>query len=330
QNGLSDYGDAGSHLVSVTAGKNFAGGRGNITASYEFRQDDRVAFADRPVGYPGAGRFVRNPDDIPDDPDTYDYVFLPDIRYFESSPAGAIAIDDSLGAVFRGDGEPYDLGRFLPQSGFLAQGGDNTPVAAYQGDLQPRTEFHTANLYASYELTPTLRAFLEGKYVRAEAFSISQPSFDFYTYIPADNPFIPSAISNSLAPGNLAGLGYDDGVISSRDNFDIGTRNERNKRDVYRGVLGLAGDLTDYVQFELSYVYGQNDVTFRSENYRLRDRFYAALDAVDEGLIRDGVPNGNIVCRVDITGQILTNNVLEVLNDDDPLNDIITPQTFTA
>src|SRR5690606_22800280 len=78
------------------------------------------------------------------------------------------------------------------------------------------------------------------------------------------------------------------------------------------------------------YVYGQNDVTFRSENYRLRDRFYAALDAVDEGLIRDGVPNGNIVCRVDITGQILTNNVPEVLNDDDPLNDIITPQTFTA
>lgn len=329
QNGFPDSGKGDSHYLAATVGTNFADNRGNIAASYEFRFDERIAFADRPIGRPDALRIVRNPGDIPDDPDIPDNILLGDLRYSDSSPDSAVIIDTSLVPVFRGGGQPYDLGIFLPESGFLAQGGSSTPIAAYQGDLQAETEFHTFNLLTSYELTPSVSVFAEGKYVTSEAFTVSQPSFDFYNYVPADNPFIPANIEAAIAPGSLAGFGYPDGVFYSRDNFDLGTRNELVERDLYRFVGGVRGDISSDVQFEVSYVYGQNDTTFLSQNYRLRDRFYAALDAVDEGEFLTGVPNGNIVCRADLNGgNILTNNLLEVF-DIDPSNDVVVPQTFT-
>src|SRR5690606_13033089 len=41
QNGLTNYGDGSDHLLSITGGTNFAGGRGNIAASYEYRGQSR-------------------------------------------------------------------------------------------------------------------------------------------------------------------------------------------------------------------------------------------------------------------------------------------------
>lgn len=68
QNGISDFGDAESRFFSATIGKNFSDGRGNFTLNYEYRDDGRVGFGDRPNGRYEADTLVRNPDDIPDDP----------------------------------------------------------------------------------------------------------------------------------------------------------------------------------------------------------------------------------------------------------------------
>lgn len=305
QYGLSDFGDAPSTYLSATAGKNFSDGRGNIALSYEYRRDGRVNFADRPFGRPDAPFFVRNPDDIPDDPAVFDEILLTNLGYSDSSRDGAVIVDSSFVPTFRGGGQPYDGGRFLPESGFLAQGGDNTPISYYQGDLQAEVESHNVNLLLGYEITPSIRVYAEGKYVASKAFTISQPSFDFYNFVSADNPFIPQAIRGAIQPGNLSDFGLPDGVLYSRDNFDLGTRNERINRDLYRGVIGVEGDISSNARFDVSYVYGENSFTFVSENYRLADRFFAALDAVDEGEFLTGTPNGNIRCRVDLTGGVI-------------------------
>jgi outer membrane receptor protein involved in Fe transport len=314
QNGISDFGDAESNFFSATIGKNFSEGRGNFALNYEFRKDSRVAFGDRPNGRYEADTLVRNPNDIPDDPNVPDRIFLNRIGYADSSPGGALVIDGSFSPVFNGDGTPYDPGLFLPQSGFLAQGGDNTPVNDYQGDLQAGTKHHSFNAFFNYELTPDIRFFAEGKYVKSKNFSISQPSFDFYTYISEENPLIPDSV-------RAAGLGEFGGLLFNRDNFDFGTRNENLDRDLYRTVLGFDGNVSDHVKFEASYVYGRNDTTYISTNQRIEDRYFAALDVVDVGQFTSGTPNGVIDCRVNVDGGAIV--------DAGNFNYGEAPQTFT-
>ena len=296
QHGFSDFGDAPSTFISATVGKNFADDRANIALSYEFRRDGRVAFGDRPNGEYEALTLVRNPNDVPDDPNLPDNIFLDRIGWSESSPGGGIVTDFSFVPTFNGDGTPYDLGTILPDSGFLAQGGDNTPVNSYQGDLQARTKHHSANAFLSYELTPAIRFFAEGKYVRSENFTIAQPSFDFFTFVGEENPFIPQ---NIVDAGGTAAFG---GILFNRDNFDFGTRDEIFERDLYRGVVGFDGDIGENARFEVSYVYGQNDTKYISTSQRIEDRYFAALDAVDQGLFLNGVANGVVDCRVNLDG----------------------------
>ena len=305
QSGISSRGDAPNIYGSLTAGTNFADDRGNIALSYEYNRDDRV-----PGNARSSGRnldffsFRQNLADLSDDPNIVDRILYNDVRYADSSTNGAVDADIDFAPDFQGNGLVYDRGISLPGSGGVVQGGSSTPIAGYQGDLSPETEKHNVNLLANYEFSPAARLFVEGKYVNTRGFSIAQPSFDFFTVLQADNPFLPASIRGAIVPTALScaitadpdtGACGDptflpDGVLVSRDNFDLGVRGERNRRETYRGVIGLDGRISDNATYELSYVYGQTKTDFTATNYRIRDRYYAALDAVV-------APNGQIVCR---------------------------------
>ena len=302
QHGFSEFGDAPSTFLAATVGKNFSDGKGNIAFAYEYRKDGRVHYGDRPGGRFDAPLFVRNPDDFDADgndiPDVPDFVPIPYIGWQDSAPGGWIfnGVD-----IYRGDGAPYNPGVPLRNSGFRSAGGpdtDDTPVADYQGDLQAKTRHHSFNLFGEYELTPSIRLFAEGKYVNSKNFTVAQPSFDLGEYVGGENPLIPANIRQEIQDTG----GFFGGLIFLRDNFDLGTRDEFFDRDVFRGVVGIEGDLTDRLRFEASYVHGRNETDFILDDYRIEDRFYAALDAVDEGEFLTGTPNGNVVCRVSIDG----------------------------
>ncbi|RYD66482.1 MAG: TonB-dependent receptor [Sphingomonadales bacterium] len=281
QTGISNDGDAGNKFVAVTAGKNFADGRGNVALSYEFTQDDRLSsFSRTETGDPrSVYGFVREPGN------TYQRTLVNDLRYADSSRDGAVDLDLDFVPDFTGSGGVYDVGRYLG-SGGLTQGGSSTPTAGYQGDLQPDNRIHNVNLLTSFEFSPAFRLFAQGKYTNTKSFSVAQPSFDFYTYLAPDNAFLNQRFGTAASAN---------GAYLSRDNFDLGVRGESTKRETLRGVLGVDGQITDHARYELSYTYGQTKSTFLSTNYRLADRYFAALDAVDDG-------NGNIVCRSTLDG----------------------------
>ncbi|MGH6649622.1 MAG: TonB-dependent receptor plug domain-containing protein [Sphingopyxis sp.] len=305
QSGLSSRGDANNIYGSLTVGTNFAEDRGNIALSYEYNRDDRVPADARKTGRNlGLFSFRQNLADYPvDNPAIIDRILYNDVRYADSAPGGAVDVDIDFAPDFTGAGKAYDRGTALPGSGGVVQGGDSTPIAGYQGDLQPRTEKHNLNLLGSYAFSDALRLFVEGKYVKTKNFSFAQPSFDFFTTIQADNPFIPANIAALVVPNALnSEIGFPDGflpdgVLVSRDNFDMGVRGQYAERDTWRGVIGFDGRLTDNLTYELSYVYGQTRTDFLNSNYRLRDRYFAAIDAVDQGAFTTGTPNGHIVCR---------------------------------
>ena len=283
QVGISEYGDAGNRFVSLTAGHNFADDRGNVALAYEYSVSDRLNNFARPFdGDPlQAFGLQRNPDDFPDNPNVFDRIPLNDLRYADSSRAGAIDIDFDGIPEFNGDGSVYNRGRLLPSTG-LTQGGSSTALAGYQGDYLPYLERHNVNGLFSFEVSDGLRVFAEGKYTRSRAFTISQPTFDFFTYLTPENPYLTGLLGAGTAPG---------GALVTRDNFDFGIRGDTSEREVLRGVLGIDGKLSDRLRYELSYVYGRSTAVTTGANNRLTDRYYAALDAVVDPA------TGSIVCR---------------------------------
>lgn len=281
QAGLSSRGDAGSQLVSIVGGKNFSGGRGNVTAAYEFNHASRLHSSRRSfTGNPQKHYLmVRNQDDIPDDPNIFDFYPQNNLTWAYSAPQGMVELSD--GSLFLGDGSAYDPG--IPLSGTAyAIGGTNTPVAGYFGDLQPKTERHAFNLMTSYEFSPAARFYAEGKYVQSKAFSVGQPSFEFGTELLGDNAYLIERFGAAAAAGG-AGL--------YRDNYDLGIRGETNNRKTYRVVIGMDGEISDNLRYDVSYVYGRTTARYRQTSNLIGDRFFAALDAVYDPV------SGQIVCR---------------------------------
>lgn len=289
QAGVSSRGDAGSQLISVVAGKNFAADRGNIAVAYEYNRSSRLSSFDRAFsGDPLTNRALfRDLADFPDNPAVFDRRIYNNLSWSDSARDGAVDLDLDGIPDFTGSGRVYDRGLVLRSAGGRAIGGSNTPTAGYFGDLQPKTESHSGNILLNFEVSPALRLFAEGKYVQAKAFSVGQPSFDFFTFIASDNAFLADRFGAGAAP---------DGALLSRDNFDLGARGERNKRNTYRGVIGADGAISDNARYEVSYVYGQTTARNTQTSNLIADRYFAALDAV-----RDPV-SGQIVCRSTLNG----------------------------
>jgi iron complex outermembrane recepter protein len=306
QIGISGKGDAGTQFGSVVYGKNFASDRGNIALAYEYSNSDRLSsFARSFTGDPqrNFGLFRNRADFLPDpvtgdpvdNPNVFDRIVYNNLSWADSAPDGAVDLDGDGIPDFTGSGLPYDRGIDIPGSGGRAQGGSNTPVAGYFGDLEPANRRHAINVLASYEFGPAARFFVEGKYVKAKAFSVGQPSFDFFTVLSPDNAFLNDRFGVAASAA---------GALVTRDNFDFGSRGESIKRETWRSVVGFDGAISDNAKYEVSYVYGQTKAAGTQTSNLVADRYFAALDAV-----RDPA-TGQIVCRstLDPTSNINPDN----------------------
>lgn len=288
QSSISQRGDAGNRYVAVTAGKNFADGRGNIAASYEYNVTDEFRQTQRiPYGQTGPYyRFVRNPADFPDNPNTPYNVPLTNLRWADSSPGGAIDTNLDFSPDFTGEGGVYDPGTYVSGSPFTI-GGSSTPQDSYFGDFTPYTRRHIANVLGSFKVSDALRLFGEGKFVRTFARTEGQPSYDFYTFLYPDNAYLNAKFPDAT----------DGAYVTGRDNFDFGLHTYEARRDTLRGVVGADGQISAHSKYELSFVYGRVNSRATTYNDRISDRYYAAIDSVIDPA------TGNITCRINLPGQ---------------------------
>jgi outer membrane receptor protein involved in Fe transport len=202
QSGISKYGDAGNRYVSLLAGRNFAGDRGNIAINLEYaRADDYYAgtggrgleqvdtflivdtdAAGTPNGSDGNPdrvffRDVRNPT-------TSSYGGLTNVRFGNAAPgcgADIFGAAFSCTAFFSPDGTLVPatgtrvgiapVGSLIGGNGFNAREGELLA-------LSPQLTRYAANLIGHFEISPAIVPFIEAKYVRADAFgSQSGPFF---------------------------------------------------------------------------------------------------------------------------------------------------------
>lgn len=289
QTGISGHGDGGQRLIALTAGHNFAGGRGNISVAWEHSEEDRLSsHARNYLDGENKVEFVLNPSDkkisnnnngIPD------YIPMRNIRYFDSSRAGAIDVNfDRIPDFFGASGQSFDHGTYIPK--IYQQGGSGTLVSDYGSDLLPEIRRDVVSASAHFDLSPAFTLYAEAKYARSRSFTLGQPTLDYYLFIPQDNPYIPLAVRPYIDPA----MG---GVLVNRDNFDFGIRGEDVTRETLRGVIGARGQLSPNLAYDVSYAYGRTKISSRYINNMLTDRYLAAIDAVSDG-------NGGVTCRVNV------------------------------
>lgn len=273
QLGISGQGDAGNQFVSVIAGHNFGGGRGNVTLAYEYSANDALRNDDRAYLRQDRRQYiVQNILDPNDDPRLPDNVLVGDLRYGGESINGAVYGAASGNLIADGNGQPYVPG--IPVS-FYAIGGSSTPVAGFVGDLLPKTERHAVNLLSHYDFSDAFKLSVEAKFVESRAQTFDQFTGDYPSFVAGDNPFIPAAIRAAATPADLAA-----GFNIVRDNVDYGRHGEADRRRTYRGVIALNGRLTPHASYDLSYTYGRTQMRVTKINDRLADRYLAALDVV--------------------------------------------------
>lgn len=282
QYGTSNYGDADNRFISLTAGKNFGDGLGNVTLAFEHNDDQSVGNDDRPFL-----RFSQRKYIIPND--AYDgtdqsvpqNILVGGIRYVSESPIGAVWLGGDADPSFDGLGRAYDPGT---PAAYYQVGGVGTEVAGfYQGDLFPKTDRNAVNLLAHYDFSEAFKVSVEQKFVHNRTSSLGQFTGTYYYPISLDNPFLPTEIRDAAID-----RGETD-IHVSRDNIDYGRPGEEDLRKTYRGVIDFSGRISDHLTWDAYYEYGQakNDITKIGD--RLSKQYSDALDAVLVG--------GQIVCN---------------------------------
>ena len=347
QAGISSRGDRGTYAASMTWGRNFADGRGNIAVSAEYARQEPLLFRDRDeltgaftgrcqyqvieptAGEPAAGDGV------------VDTAFLCGIRNASISDGGTVG--GLGGGRFLRFADNGNLFTDVPTQDFAAFGsgfqqGGNGSTLNNVGSLLAGVERATVNLLAHFDVSDSFRPYVEAKYVRVTASGEGQSSFFSggpnvqYTNgralgdplrvtgpaMRCDNGFL-----NNQALTTLQGLGVCTNVATgtfplTRYNTDFdGGRKFSGKRETYRIVAGVEGDFNEDWKYEVFANYGKFDAVGNNDSNLLlftrdrlaRDVFNLAVDAV---VAPAGFSGSNFVTNA--TGQRVICRVNAVTN----------------
>jgi outer membrane receptor protein involved in Fe transport len=228
-------------------------------------------------------------------------------------------------------GNPYTCpfifmpnGQLVPQTGTRIGLGPNGQFIGGNGEgffeghqiqITPQLDRYNVNALAHFEVSPALVPFVEAKYSRTDSVGTgaSGPAFiaggaafaDPFQFfgdydrerISINNPFLSDQARQLIIDQRaLAGLATTDAtrLVVQESLLGLGNRTEEARRNTFRIVGGVRGDIGDNWNYEASLNYGQlKEKTKILSNLDVQ-RMLLAMDAV-----RDPA-TGNIVCRSQI------------------------------
>ncbi|RKF21693.1 TonB-dependent receptor [Altericroceibacterium spongiae] len=257
QYGISDYGDGDSFRINGTLGGNFADGRGNAVLSVDYTKRWRALEGDRDYYFfrrttPGLATIPQGNTIFGANRPTIDavnsvfagYGFDP-ISGSDGFYTGQIGFNTDQ-TLFTTSGVPVQNFRD-PETdeAYIVDSGPNSQQINYgyaDGALQADLERYTVFGNVDYELTDSIRSFLQFSYVNYESVATGNPTLASNVYglsVPASNPFI----SNDFA-SILASRPDPTGDFTFYKAFNIlGPRVQTYTYDVYQITGGFSGDL---------------------------------------------------------------------------------------
>ncbi len=305
----TDRGDGAQYEAGLTAGTDFAGGRGSIVGFVGYVDRRQVNYTDREFSryaleYVGPDAGTLGPDDsflpfgsssIEEGRVSFPLGNAPSPAAFDSlMTAYGAAVPYQLNFGFNDDGSLFTQG--APQFFF-----DQVPAVAnyrYPRDpvffneyaytynfapdnaLQLPLERKSAFLRADFELSDSVRVYTQALYADYEADTqqASTPLFD--VFMPVTNPFIPDDLGFLLASRPDAGADFS----FQKRLSELGPRVANNQYEVYQTTLGLSGEVLDAWQYDAYVQVGANDQTSHQTGSVLRSRIEELTYAPDGGV----------------------------------------------
>jgi len=295
------YGEAGrsgenEFTADFTAGKNFAGGRGNILVGFTYDNETAV-FADQTRPESIAALEFDDPDNIGD---FSDESLLPGCDNL-ADPANDPCINPTgssflPGGLFEGDdawnigGEWFNDQSLLPADGRTSSDAFEADVDGFNfrpgRTISPEVEVIAGGVRGRYELTPRVTGFVDVNFTRVNTSNTSAAanarnttdigplgSLGDIGTISSSHPFIPPEVEETRS-----------GSVSWRRRFsEVGLQVRDNERDTLRtafGVNGKAGETWDWTVYGTYGRFEQNQVRTNGINFQ---NIQFALDIEADG-----------------------------------------------
>lgn len=284
QTGVSDDKDAWNYRVRALAGRNFAEGRGNVTAVAELSKADGIYGTSRKnyaqdyqfdaPATPGPYKTVLTPNGAVPSISTSGVPYVDDVIYSPGvSPVG-VGVTNAAGqplAFAPGSSalKPYNLGQATGNPIFW-EGGDGIRLSQFSNLLSPieRLNFDTLG---NFEVTDHIKAFAEGWFSEIHATSlITQPAYNTTLFggagtlngdfkINVNNPFLSASdrqtIQSALNAYQASGFAANGGMPADmqwnpntfylgRASTDLQSGRATATEVLGRGVVGLGGDFS--------------------------------------------------------------------------------------
>jgi len=266
--------DGGQQSYSITAGKNFGDGRGNITGFFSYKKIDGVGTKDRDfstcnlsataTGYACSLSSATYP-----------------VQFQLTNPTtGATRGSYAL--------EGNTLRTYRSTDGF---NNGNTY------DLQSPDKRYNADLFGRYRISDKVEAYGELMYMHDEADIKLSPTavFTVSEKINCNNPLMSAQEKNLICTSVGLTDAQSANVIVSQRNALGGSRHDYSDHTSYRGVAGLRGDLTSHWRYDVYAQYGRTDYSSRLTGDYSLAKFAKALRAVTDS-------SGKIVCESVVNG----------------------------
>lgn len=284
QYGNAQEGDFSDSQFSITAGHNYD--KGNITFSYTYGNRPIVDAKARAESSTNVHQLVTNL--YGDKPAQ---ILMAGTRESFFTEQGA-RIDPfgMFSTGFNGDGTPFkhgiNVGSF---AGTGEAGGDGIPnwLLFAQG-IRPASKRHVFMLKADYDLSDQHSLYTSLNYSLTDTRMYEQHTLTVGSQLARDNAYMPAQV---LAAADAAG--WDDPIFFNRWDLDSGYQDLSTDKDTYRFILGVRGELTDNLSYDVALNLGKTKREQTVANNRFFDRYMAAMDAVLDA-------NGEIVCRSDL------------------------------
>lgn len=295
-------GDAEAYTANVTAGTNFAAGRGSIMGFVGYSKRDLVTDADRKFSQVALGYFLGadgvgpHGDFLPRGSSSIlegRAVFSPSPSAFNALfeqygyPAGSVPYQTSFG--FNSDGTLFSQGNVVDAGSVANFRGVKDPLTyndrrytynyASANALQLPLERTALFLSGGFEFNESVEFYAQGLY---GDYSVNQqlaPTPVNRAYFPVTNPYIPPDLKYLLdsRPDPAARVQFGKRIL------ELGPRVSENGYSAYQATLGLRGNVFSSWRYNAYVQYGQTEQSTLSTGNVSVSKLEALLYAPDGG-----------------------------------------------